>query len=192
MRFNSHFELAGKHAYLSASKYHWINYSDEKLERTYKTAMMAARGTELHDLASNCIRLKVRMPRTTETINAYVNDAIGFMMTPEQVLFYSPNAFGTADAIGFRLNPETGRYMLRIHDLKTGVIPGSFHQLDIYAAFFCLEYGFLPAEIDIELRIYQNDDVSIMVGDFDEITRIMSRIKLFDEMINDARAEAFS
>lgn len=192
MRFNSHSELAGRHAYLSASKYHWINYTDEKLDRTFRTAMMAQRGTELHDLACNAIRLGVRMPRTMESINAYVNDAIGFKMTPEQVLFYSPNAFGTADAIGFRMNPETERYMLRIHDLKTGVIPGSFHQLEIYAAFFCLEYGFLPAEIDIELRIYQSDDVAIAIGDYDEITRIMGRIKRFDEMINSARTEAYS
>lgn len=192
MRFNSHSELEGRHAYLSASKYHWINYTDEKLDRTYRTALAAQRGTDLHDLACKLIRLGVRMPRTTETINAYVNDAIGFKMNTEQVLFYSPNAFGTADAISFRLNAETGRYMLRIHDLKTGVIPGSLHQLDIYAAFFCLEYGYLPAEIDIELRIYQNDDVVVAIGDYDEITRIMSRLKQFDELINAAKTEVYS
>jgi hypothetical protein len=32
-------------------------------------------------------------------------------------------------------------------------------QLEVYAAFFCLEYDYIPGEIDIELRLYQNDEI---------------------------------
>ena len=59
----------------------------------------------------------------------------------EQALYYSDNCFGTADAISFKKN------FLRIHDLKTGVTPGSMKQLLIYASMFCLEYNFLPIQI---------------------------------------------
>ena len=31
MIFNRHDELEGLHAFLSASNYHWINYSEEKV-----------------------------------------------------------------------------------------------------------------------------------------------------------------
>ena len=30
MDFNQHKELEGLHAFLGASKYHWINYSEDK------------------------------------------------------------------------------------------------------------------------------------------------------------------
>src|SRR5690606_36597755 len=147
MNFNSHFELAGRHAFLSASKYHWINYTDDKLESVYRTYLAAQKGTELHELAKDLIRLGVKRPRTNATLNAYVNDAIGYRMTPEQILYYSDNSFGTADSISFRKN------LLRIHDLKTGTNRCSQNQLAVYAALFCLEYGFKPMEIDIETRI---------------------------------------
>ena len=29
----------------------------------------------------------------------YVNDGVGFKLTPEQILYYSPYCYGTADAI---------------------------------------------------------------------------------------------
>lgn len=63
-------------------------------------------------------------------MNMYVNDAISFRMVPEQILFYSENCFGTADTIVFRNGT------LRIHDLKTGVVPAHMEQLEIYAALF--------------------------------------------------------
>ena len=69
-------------------------------------------------------------------------------MTPEQILFYSDNCFGTADAIAFRGD------LLRIHDLKTGAIPAHMEQLEVYAALFCLEYKIKPADIRMELRLY--------------------------------------
>ena len=75
--------------------------------------------------------------------------SIGFKLTPEQVLYYSSNCFGTADAISFKDK------FLRIHDLKTGVIPAHVEQLEIYAALFCLEYKVKPQDIGMELRLYQ-------------------------------------
>ena len=184
LNFNGHSELAGSHAFLSASKYHWINYDDQKLIDTFRTALAAQKGTELHDIAASLIRNKIKLPRSRTTLNNYVNDAIGFRMIPEQVLFYSINAFGTADAISFNDG------LLRIHDLKTGVNPCSMHQLEVYAALFCLEYNFKPGLIDIELRMYQNDDVEMLNPEIDQIVRIMDRIKRFDNLINQERAAA--
>lgn len=186
MIFNSHSDLTGQHAFLSASKYHWINYDEDKLDRVYRTSLAAQRGNELHAFAHNAIRLGIKLPRTTKTLNTYVNDAIGFRMVPEQILFYSVNAFGTADAISFRKD------VLRIHDLKTGVIPASIHQVEVYAALFCLEYGFKPATIEIELRLYQNDEVQVFTPDVDDLTHIMDKIIMFDGRINSIRAEALS
>lgn len=187
MIFNEHSRLAGQHAFLSASKYHWINYDDEKLDRTFIAAMAAQRGTELHAFAHEAIRLGVKLPsRPAKTLSLYVNDAIGYRMNPEQVLYYSDNAFGTADAIAFRRNK------LRIHDLKTGVTVTSEHQLEVYAALFCLEYRVKPFEIETELRIYQNDEVRIYEADPDVITHIMDKIVTFDRRITQLRMEALS
>lgn len=183
MRFNPHSELIGRHAVLSASKYHWINYSDEKMVATYHTLLAAQRGTELHDFASNAIRLRQKLRGNTTTMAAYVNDAIDFKMTPEQILFYSAVAFGTCDAISFRQN------MLRIHDLKTGTSRTSMHQLEVYVALFCLEYGVRPGEILIELRIYQENEVQVYIPDVDDIAKIMDKIKRFDKMIQRIREE---
>lgn len=117
MVFNRHDKLEGLHAFLGASNYHWINYSEEKVEETYSKWRAAQKGTKLHAFAAECIRLGQKLPRSKQTLNMYVNDAIGFKMTPEQILYYSPNCFGTADAIIFRND------FLRIHDLKTGETP---------------------------------------------------------------------
>jgi hypothetical protein len=129
------------------------------------------------------IRLGQKMPKNTKTINAYVNDAIGHRMSPEVILFYSPNCFGTADAIGFRND------RLRVFDLKTGITPTSFNQLYVYAALFCLEYDMKPMQIETELRIYQNDEVKMLPGDPDFITHVMARIVYFDRKINEIRAD---
>ena len=150
MLFNTHSNLAGQHAFLSASKYHWINYDDEKLDRVYVAALAAQKGTELHALAHELIRLGVKLPGNKKALNRYVNDAIGYRMRSEQILWYSDNAFGTADAVSFRRN------LLRIHDLKTGVTPTSHHQLEVYAALFCLEYRFKPFDIEIEFVTIYN------------------------------------
>jgi hypothetical protein len=181
--FNDHSKLAGLHALLSASKYHWVNYTDQKLEAFYTAQQAAARGTRFHNLAAELIRMKVKLPRNTKTLNQYVNDALGFFMEPEVVLFYSDVCFGTADAIGFRNNK------LRIHDLKMGISPTKMTQLEVYAALFCLEYKMKPMDIDIELRIYQNDAYRVQVGDPDVISHIMSKIVEFDRRIQEWRQE---
>lgn len=184
MNFNSHYDLIGKHATLSASKYHWINYDSEKMAATYRSSMDAAKGTELHEIASALIKNRIKLPRSQKTLNMYVNDAIGYRMKPEQILYYSNNAFGTADAISFRKNH------LRIHDLKNGVTKTSMHQLEVYTAFFCLEYGFKPGELEVELRIYQNDFVQVYHPEPDPIVRIMDKIVDFDKLIDNLRLEA--
>ena len=73
MIFNQHSDLIGKHAFLSASKYHWINYDEEKIVEAYDKAMTAARGTRLHALAHDLISLGVKLPNTQQTLNMYVN-----------------------------------------------------------------------------------------------------------------------
>ena len=184
MIFNTHSLLVGRHAFLSASKYAWTNYDDEKLERVFLASLAAQRGTELHAFAHEAIRLGIRLPDTQKTLNLYVNDAIGYRMITEQILYYSDNCFGTADSISFR------RGVLRISDLKTGVTRVSERQLEVYAALFCLEYRMKPFEIEIELRIYQNDDVQMFAVDSDLITHIMDKIIMFDQRIETIRAEA--
>lgn len=178
MNFNKHSTLEGQHAFLGASKYHWINYTDEKLAETYSKFLAVQRGTILHEFAAQCIRLGQKLPKSTKTLNMYVNDAIGFRMIPEQILYYSENCFGTADSISFRRN------ILRIHDYKSGVIPAHMEQLQIYAALFCLEYKVKPADINIELRLYQNDEIVIDNPDQEIIVPIMDKIITFDKIIN--------
>lgn len=178
MNWNRHSDLAGSHAFLGASNYHWINYSEDKLVDRYSKFLATQRGTELHDFAAHCIRLGQRLPKSTKTLNMYVNDAIGFKMTPEQVLFYSPNCYGTADAISFRNN------MLRIHDLKTGAIPAHMEQLMIYAALFCLEYKVKPGSIKTELRLYQNDEILYHKPEASDLMPIIDKIISFDKIIN--------
>jgi hypothetical protein len=184
MLFNTHSNLIGQHAFLSASSYSWINYTDEKLDARFVAAMAAKRGTELHNFASEAIRLGIKLPDTKTTLNMYVNDAIGFRMSAERVLYYSDNCFGTADAIGLRKN------VLRIFDLKTGISQTSEHQLEVYAALFCLEYNFIPFELEFDLRIYQRDEVREYEGDPDVIIHIMEKIKAFDKRITAMRLEA--
>lgn len=181
MRFNNHYHIEGKHAFLSASKYSWLNYDLDKLEKAYNRHQAKVRGTRLHDLAAEAIALGVKMPRNNNTFNAYVNDAIGFRMDTEKVLYYSEYCFGTADAISFR------KSKLRIHDLKTGVTPTKIDQLLIYAALFCLEYGIPPNDIYIELRIYQNDEVIKCVPEAEEVMIVMEQIKEFSKFITDLR-----
>jgi hypothetical protein len=183
MQFNEHSNLIGQHAFLSASKYHWIGYDDEKIDRVYIAALAARRGTELHVFAHEAIRLGIKLPKTVKTLHLYVNDAIGYRMTSEQILYYSDNCFGTADTISFHRNK------LRVHDLKTGVTQTSEHQLEVYAALFCLEYHVRPFDIETELRIYQNDEVRIYEADPDVLVHIMDRIVTFNKRIESIKAE---
>lgn len=178
MLWNTHFNIEGKHSILSPSKYHWIRYKEEEqLERLYSSYRAALKGTELHEFASKAIQLGIKLPRTQQTLNMFVNDAIGFKMQTEQPLYFSENCFGHADAIVFRKN------LLRIHDYKSGTSPCSTDQLDVYAAIFCLEYMTTPNDIQMELRIYQNNEVIQRVPPPEDILYIMQKIKDFDEWI---------
>lgn len=182
MHFNDHSGLEGRHAFLSPSQYHWLNYTDDRLIERYSASLAKQRGSELHEFAAEAIRLGIRLKGNNTTLAMYVNDAIGYKMISEQPLFYSENCFGTADAISFRKN------LLRIHDLKTGKIQASMTQLEVYAALFCLEYKFLPAEINMELRIYQSNEIVIHVPEPADIFSIMKKIERFDKQIEELKA----
>ena len=127
MNWNDHSRLVGLHAFLGASKYHWINYDAARLAETYASYQAKENGTRLHAFAAECIALGQKLPKSKKTLNAYVNDAIGFRMTPEQVLYYSDNCFGTADSITFKNN------LLRIHDLKTGAVPALMMHFSVWS-----------------------------------------------------------
>lgn len=170
MNFNQHLNLEGLHAPFSPSQSSWLRYDDEKAIDVYMNKKAAEMGTRLHAWAAETINLGIKQPRSKKTIYSYVNDAIGFKMSTEVVLFYSKYFFGTADAICFRNG------MLRIHDLKTGRTPVHMEQLEVYAALFCLEYKVKPGEIDIELRIYQNDEVLVHKPTVEDIAPIMDKI----------------
>lgn len=182
MRFNKHLGLQGEHAFLSPSNYHWINYTPNRLSERWTTAQAAAYGSAQHMYAQEQI-IAGRLSDHVGTLGMYINDAIRYRMTPEQILFYSENCFGTADAIAFRYNT------LRVFDLKSGVIKGSVHQLEVYAALFCLEYDKDPFDIKIELRIYQADEVIVYDADPEDIMFIMEKIQDFDKQITQLRLE---
>lgn len=184
MQWRNHSELRSTHAFLGASNWHWINYDNDRLRTVWLNEQAKLRGTMLHAHAENCIKLKTFLRGNSQTLSMYVNDALRFGMKTEQVLVYSGNCYGTADAIQF----DEKKHFLRIHDLKTGVVPAHMEQLEIYAALFCLEYGrqydFRPEDGNIELRIYQNDDIDIYNPKADEIVPIMDKIKTFDKLIS--------
>lgn len=181
MRFTNHWQVEGKHAFLGASKHHWINYDLEKMERIWENKFASERGTRLHNLAAFCIREKVKLADNGTTLSMHVNDAIGFRMYPEQVLYYSDNCFGTTDAVSYR------DQKLRIHDLKTGVHAGNPDQIKIYDALFCLEYGVNPYDIEMLGRIYQNDQIFEFTADPAEIKEIMKKIEKFDKRIEEMK-----
>lgn len=177
MRFNQHSTLSGRHAFLSPSSYHWLNYDYQKLETRYHSLRAAKRGTDLHELAHAAITLRVPLDDSNEALSTYVADAIALDMACEQPLYFSDNCFGTADTISFYDG------LLRIHDLKTGITPTSAKQLEVYAAIFCLEYEVDPYSIDIELRIYQRSEVLVFVPPPEVIETIMGKIVDFDTKI---------
>lgn len=194
MIFEKHLNLQGKHAILAPSQPNWLRYTDDQLYQKYVSGYSQAMGTSLHELAetliSNNLKLKkgdkltvlshllsdgipkevIDIERIYSNFMTYVNDAIGFKLTPEQVLYYSDYCFGTADAISFRNN------FLRIHDYKSGTNPAKMEQLLVYAALFCLEYKIKPGEIETELRIYQNDEIVFHNPTADEILPVMDAI----------------
>ena len=180
MNFEKHLNLKGLHAPFSPSQSSWLRYDDEKAIAVYANKKAAEMGSRIHAWAKETIDLGIKQPRSKKTLYAYVNDAIGFKMSTEVVLFYSDRFFGTCDAICFRNNE------LRIHDLKTGKNPAHIEQLEVYAALFCLEYKVNPYDIFIELRLYQNDEVLCHTPSGDDIREVMDQIVHLDKVLEKA------
>lgn len=183
MNFNDHSDLSGRHAFLSPSNYHWINYDADKLILRYRSYRAAAHGTDLHNFAHDAIRLGIKLPSDGSTMSLYVNDGIDFRMQVERPLYYSSNCFGHADTMSFDED------VLRISDLKTGIHGASERQLYVYAALFCLEYIHSPFDIQIELRIYQNNQVLLYEPYPESIEQIMTKIVFFDQTIEELKTK---
>lgn len=183
MRFRNHSELEGTHAPFSASQPAWLRYEDEKVIDRCHTLRADLLGSKLHAWAKETIDLGIPQKNSKKTICNYVNDAIGYRMSTEVVLYYSDFFYGTADAISFEKN------VLRISDLKTG--KGKVHreQLEIYAALFCLEYKYDPKDIKIILTIYQNDSMDKWEPEAKQIQNIMNDIIHKDAIANSCREE---
>lgn len=186
MRFKHHSDLEGRHALLSPSKYAWIRYDEDKMERFFMKHLASQRGTREHEWAQETIELGIRQAETKSTLNMYVNDCIGWRMTPEVPLFFSNDCFGRCDAIGFRDD------ILRISDYKSGVNLTKMDQLMIYAALACLEYQLDPHDIKIELRIYQSNDVRLYEPDAEDVVFNMRQIIAAGKVIDRVRREVMS
>ena len=179
MKWNDHSKLEGTHAFLSASQWHWLNYDEKKLIERWKSMKAIQEGTELHEYAAMAIKHGIKQKQNGHTLEQHINDAIGFGLDPEVVLYYSEVCYGTADAIGFKND------ILRIHDLKTGKIKAHMEQLYIYAALFCLEYSVKPGEIKMETRIYQNNEIWIENPTAEIILPVMDKIKRDSKILRD-------
>ena len=183
MIFNNHSKLTGLHATFSPSQPSWLRYDDDKAIESYANRKASEMGTRLHAWAAETIKLGLKQPKSKKTLYNYVNDAISYRMSPEVILFYSERFFGTADAISFRNN------FLRIHDLKTGKIKADMEQLEVYAALFCLEYKVKPGDIEMELRIYQNDEIIYHKPTAEDILPIMDKIVHLNKLLERLEGE---
>ncbi len=206
MQWNEHSKLAGKHAAFTASQPSWLNKTYDQMVATLNNSYATTIGTALHDIARKHIEHRIKLTKASknevllslladykipqdavnlslyfENLCNYVNDAIGYRLSPEVVLYYSDYFFGTADAIDFKDNK------LRIHDLKTGRTPVHMEQLEIYAALFCLEYGLRPGNIEMELRIYKDGDIIVHEPTAEDIVPIIDKMqhftKLYDQSV---------
>lgn len=206
MQWNDHSKdfPEGSHTLFSPSQPAWRNdaTSEDVLSRYYRS-LAPIIGTAVHEEARDCIITNTKytvkeakkvltkklltynpqIPRGAFDVDFlspnfvnYITDAIGYMMTPEQRLYYSEWFGGTTDAIIF----EQKKRILRIHDLKTGVNPAKFEQLENYAALFFLEYGkkldVRPGDCQIELRIYQAGEILEEYPTAEEILPVMDSI----------------
>ena len=173
----------GDHAVFPPSQYSWRNYTPEKLLHVYRNKQAAKKGTEDHEFASLCIKRRQRLWKCKRTLESFVNDAIGFGMESEKLLYYSNYFFGWTDAIVYKEKEK----VLRIHDLKTGETPGSFHQLEIYAALFFLQYGDRlnahPNNTTTLLRIYQFDTFEEVETPSEVLEDVMETIVLFNKIL---------
>jgi hypothetical protein len=190
VRFRKHSDLEGTHARFSASKYHWINWPDDKLDHALDFHDAAAKGTRLHEIARRAINDGIKLSMDPEhmtepyqaTLARYVNDCVDAGMQAEVLLKFSENFYGTADAIGYKPG------LLEINDLKTGVNKVSPKQLYVYAAYFFLEYEIPPYQNRVILRIYQNGEVFTFEAEIEYVLHVMSRITYIEERIQARQA----
>lgn len=151
---------------------------------TYIYSKYSQKNEDYKQLGLSLINSLRQLPKEVfETVKLYINDGIGYRMTPEQILYYSDDIFGTADTISFRED------RLRIHDLKTGVNPAHMEQLILYAALFCLEYSINPLSIRIELRLYQDGNVICHEPETAEIQAIIDKLIFINKNISKLKEE---
>lgn len=185
MDYNDHSRLRGLHAFLSPSSYHWLHYDKQKLRARFTSHKAAQRGSDIHAWAHEGIRLGMRQKENGATVNKYINDGIRYRMKTDFMVFYSENAFGEADCLSYSEKEKT----LRINDLKTGLTKAGITQLELYAAYFCLEYGLDPEDLIIILQIYQNDTIIGGLANPAKIRMIMDRTIEADLEIKALRKE---
>lgn len=198
----------GSHALFGGSNYHWIHYTSEDFVNKYRSSIAAKIGTAIHDAAQTLIEGRIKIsendwnlvrfvleengfPRNIDCVPIltnlipYVNDAIAYGMDTEILLYFSENFYGTADAISF----DEKKKFLRIHDLKTGLVPGHMEQLLIYMALFCLSYKYQPYDIKAELRIYQGGEILYFKPELEDVVPIVDQIVTGNKLITELRAE---
>ena len=185
--WNDHWRLEGKHAMLSPSGYHWLRYDKDKMQNVYLNNLRKEKGTRLHALASEMIKLGVDPTNERQALIQFVLDAMGLGMESEQVLYYSDYVFGTADAIKYDEKTKT----LLVFDLKTGTSKPSFDQLLIYAAIFCLEYGKTPEKMKFELRLYQGRGYKDCFPEPVDVRNTMEQIVEMDSVIQKMKSEGY-
>lgn len=211
MIWNKHSELAGKHAFLSPSAYYWVNDESEQFRQRLINSYASDIGTLLHGIARKYISHGFKMYKQDRrsvvlelidegipdtvidrldfdamflNLMTYVNDCVGFRMEPEVLLYYSPNCFGTTDAIAFLEHDMR----LQIHDYKSGAQKAYIEQLLLYAALFCLEYRVKPEELGhTELRIYQSGEVLIHCPTAEELAAFIGKIVDCDAVIREMK-----
>ena len=210
MIFHNYSNLDGRHAPFSPSQPYWLNDTADGIIKRFRGQYATQIGTILHDFARKHIKhgltlskydkksallelLEAGIPGSVidsldfdfifENLQSYVNDAVGFRMSPEVHLYFSENFFGTTDAISF----DDKLKKLRISDLKTGSSPAHIEQLIVYMALFCLEYGKNPFDISAELKVYQKNDILFLEPDPADIKDTMDKIEEFDSIITKER-----
>ena len=62
-------------------------------------------------------------------------------------------------------------------------------QLEIYTALFCLEYKCKPMDIQMELRLYQNNEIQVYNPTAEDILSIMDKIVAFDKIIDKIKTQ---
>ena len=68
MNFNKHSNLVGQHAFLGASKYHWLNYDAAKIAEAFRAAQAVQMGTRLHAYAAESIDIRQKLPKSHKTL----------------------------------------------------------------------------------------------------------------------------